>query len=110
MKYFWLILLVGTASAQHCRSHPHLGAGARVLDVNPLFTDPTGVVAFDARLRVAPKETRGAARAAIPRIPPTSSPSSGCVCQACRFTQEHSDGAAVRRGHPYFIGSVHDWA
>jgi acetyltransferase len=40
-----------------------------MLDINPLLTDPTGVVAFDARLRVAPKETRGAARAAVAPYP-----------------------------------------
>jgi acetyltransferase len=41
----------------------------RELDVNPLLADAAGVVALDARLRVAPAQSRGSARLAIAPYP-----------------------------------------
>ena len=39
------------------------------LDINPLLADADGVIALDARMRVAPAEPRGAARLAIAPYP-----------------------------------------
>jgi acetyltransferase len=45
--------------------HPEI----RELDINPLLADATGVVAIDARIRVAPALAAGAARLAIAPYP-----------------------------------------
>ena len=50
---------------QLAADHPEI----RELDLNPLLADAAGVVAVDARLRVAPAESAGAARFAIAPYP-----------------------------------------
>ena len=50
---------------QLAADHPEI----RELDINPLLADAVGVVALDARLRVAPAESAGAARLAIAPYP-----------------------------------------
>ena len=50
---------------QLAADHPEI----RELDINPLLADAAGVVALDARVRVAPAERAGAARLAIAPYP-----------------------------------------
>jgi acetyltransferase len=50
---------------QLAADHPEI----RELDINPLLADGTGVIAVDARLRVAPVQSTGAARLAIAPYP-----------------------------------------
>ena len=50
---------------QLAADHPEI----RELDLNPLLVDAVGVVALDARLRVAPAQSTGAARLAIAPYP-----------------------------------------
>jgi acetyltransferase len=50
---------------QLAADHPEI----RELDINPLLADATGVIAVDARLRVAPVQSTGAARLAIAPYP-----------------------------------------
>jgi len=50
---------------QLAADHPEI----RELDINPLLADAAGIVALDARLRIAPAESAGAARFAIAPYP-----------------------------------------
>jgi acetyltransferase len=50
---------------QLAADHPEI----RELDINPLLADAAGVVVLDARLRIAPAESAGAARFAIAPYP-----------------------------------------
>jgi acetyltransferase len=50
---------------QLAADHPQI----RELDINPLLADAAGIVALDARLRVAPAQSAGAARLAIAPYP-----------------------------------------
>jgi acetyltransferase len=50
---------------QLAAEHPEI----RELDINPLLVDPTGAIAVDARIRVAPPATTGASRLAIAPYP-----------------------------------------
>jgi acetyltransferase len=50
---------------QLAADHPEI----RELDINPLLVDAAGVIALDARLRVAPVQSTGAARLAIAPYP-----------------------------------------
>jgi hypothetical protein len=61
--------------------HPEV----RELDINPLLADAVGVVALDARLRVAPAQTPGAARLAIAPYP-----------QHLESTERLRDGTVLR--------------
>ena len=56
-----MLIRVGQLAADH----PEI----RELDINPLLADAAGVVALDARIRVAPATMAGAARLAIAPYP-----------------------------------------
>jgi acetyltransferase len=66
---------------QLAADHPEV----RELDINPLLADAVGVVALDARLRVAPAQTPGAARLAIAPYP-----------QHLESTERLRDGTVLR--------------
>jgi acetyltransferase len=51
--------------AQLAADHPEI----RELDINPLLADAAGIVALDARIRIAPSAATGAARLAIAPYP-----------------------------------------
>src|SRR5205085_8926556 len=54
-----VLIRLGQLAADH--------AEIRELDINPLLADVAGVVALDARLRIAPAQSSGSARLAIAR-------------------------------------------
>ncbi len=56
-----LLIRIGQLAAEH----PEI----RELDINPLLADSAGVIALDARIRVAPARAPGAARLAIAPYP-----------------------------------------
>jgi acetyltransferase len=71
-------ILIGLG--QLAAEHPEI----RELDINPLLADPAGVIALDARIRVAPAALPGAARFAIAPYP-----------TEFETTERLRDGAAV---------------
>ena len=66
---------------QLAADHPEI----RELDMNPLLADATGVVALDARLRISPAQSAGAARLAIAPYP-----------QHLETTERLRDGTTLR--------------
>ena len=56
-----VLIRVGQLAADH----PEI----RELDINPLLADAAGVIALDARIRIAPAAAAGAARLAIAPYP-----------------------------------------
>ena len=66
---------------QLAADHPEI----RELDINPLLADAAGVVALDARLRIAPAQSAGAARFAIAPYP-----------QHLETTEHLRDGTTLR--------------
>jgi acetyltransferase len=72
-----ILIRLGQLAADH--------AEIRELDINPLVADSTGVVALDARIRVAPAQNRGAARMAIAPYP-----------KDLQSIEQLRDGTAVR--------------
>jgi acetyltransferase len=59
------VIAVMIRIGQLAADHPEI----RELDVNPLVADATGVVAVDARIRLGPAQTSGAARLSISPYP-----------------------------------------
>jgi acetyltransferase len=55
----------------------------RELDINPLLADAAGVVALDARLRIAPAQSPGPARFSIAPYPKDLKSTSGCAMGRC---------------------------
>jgi acetyltransferase len=56
-----VLICLGQLAADH--------AAIRELDINPLLADAAGVIALDARLRIAPAQSPGSARLAIAPYP-----------------------------------------
>ena len=74
---------------QLAADHPEI----RELDINPLLADADGVIALDARIRVAPAAQPGAARLAIAPYPQDLESSE----QAARRDSASTCGRFVRR-------------